>query len=458
VDTTAAQLGSEILYLLEQRRFRDVRKALKDVPPADVAETLALLEPEPAASAFRLLPRDQAGEAFADLEHDHQETLIEALGAKARLIVEAMEPDDRAEMLDELPHQVARRLIAALDAEDRQVTQAILGYPADSVGRLMTPDYVRIRSSWTIARALEHVREYGSDAETVTWVYITGEGGRLIDDVHIRKLLLADPETPVQSLLDDRFTALNAWDDREQAVRVMGRYHRTALPVVDSRGVLLGIVTSDDVAEVAEEEVTEDIQKLAGMDALQAPYMRAPFGEMLKKRGGWLVLLFLGQMASVAVLGYFEEHLAKVLVLFIPMIIASGGNTGTQASSLLIRALALQELRPGDWWRVVRKELATGLCLGLVLGVCGVGGVLFWNALGVANTLEPFRVGLAVGAAILGIVVWAVLLGALFPLLLDKLGLDPATISSPLVATLMDVSGLVIYLMVASTILEGRVL
>jgi len=458
VNETAEQLREQTHQLLRERQFWDVRALLRDVAPADVAETLSLLEPEEAALTFRLLPREHAGEAFAELEADDQEQLIEVLGASAQPIVEAMDPDDRAELIDELPALVARRLLAALKPADRRETQAILGYPADSVGRLMTPDYVRVRPEWTMERALQQIRQFGSDAETIWYVYVTDAGGRLIDDIRIRKLLLADPGDSVESVMDHRFEALSAYDDREEAVRQIARYDRFALPVVDSQGVLVGIVTADDVADVAEEEATEDIQKMAGVAAFEDPYMRAPFLEMIRKRGGWLLLLFCGQLLTVAVLGHFESSLAAVLVLFIPVIIASGGNTGTQTASLLIRALALQELTPGDWLRVMRRELLAGVSLGLALGVCGFLGVIFWNVVGVADTPHAVPVALSVGLAILGIVVWAVLLGAMLPLLLQRLNLDPATISSPLVATLMDVSGLVIYMVVAAAILRGTVL
>jgi magnesium transporter len=455
---TAEQLRDVVQDLLSERRFWDVRATLRDVAPADVADTLSLLEAEQAALAFRLLPRDHAGEAFAELEPDNQERLIEELGASAQPIVEAMDPDDRAALLDELPPKVARRLLAALKPADRRETQAILGYPPESVGRLMTPDYVRVKPDWTMERALEQIRRFGSDAETIWYVYVTDSAGRLIDDIRIRRLLLADPNDTVASVMDHRFEALSAFDDREEAVRQIARYDRFALPVVDSQGVLVGIVTADDVADVAEEEATEDIQKLAGMDALEEPYMRAPFLEMLKKRGGWLLLLFMGQLLTVAVLGHFEGQLAAVLVLFIPVIIASGGNTGTQTASLLIRALALQELSPGDWVRVVRRELLAGVSLGLALGLFGFLGVLFWYRVGVATTPHPFLVAVSVGLAILGIVLWAVFLGSMLPLVLQRAGLDPATISSPMVATLMDVSGLVIYMLVAAAILRGTVL
>ncbi|MCG6923792.1 MAG: magnesium transporter [Acidobacteria bacterium] len=458
MNPTAEQLQEHIESLLRERKFWDVRAALRDVAPADVADTLSLLEPEQAALAFRLLPRDHAGEAFAELEPDRQEHLIEELGAGAQPIVEAMDPDDRAELIDELPPKVARRLLAALKPADRRETQAILGYPADSVGRLMTPDYVRVKPDWTMERVLRQIRQFGSDAETIWYVYVTDSAGRLIDDIRIRRILLADPDETVESVMDHRFEALSAFDDREEAVRQIARYDRFALPVVDSQGVLVGIVTADDVADVAEEEATEDIQKLAGMEALEEPYMRASVIDMVLKRGPWLLLLFIGQMATVAVLGHFEMQLAAVVALFIPMIISTGGNTGGQAATLLIRALALQELSPGDWLLVVHRELLVGLSLGLGLGGFGFLAVLFWYSLGVAATAHPVLVATSVGLAILAIVLWAVLLGAMLPLVLQKLGLDPATVSSPMVATLMDVSGLVIYMMVAVTILRGTVL
>jgi magnesium transporter len=256
VNHTAEQLQEQIQDLLRERRFWDVRATLRDVAPADVADTLSLLEPEQAALAFRLLPRDHAGDAFAELEHDRQEQLIEELGAGAQPIVEAMDPDDRAELIDELPPRVARRLLAALRPADRKETQAILGYPPESVGRLMTPDYVRVKPDWTMDRALQQIRQFGSDAETIWYVYVTDSSGRLIDDIRIRKILLADPNDTVESVMDQRFEALSAFDDREEAVRQMARYDRFALPVVDSQGVLVGIVTADDVADVAEEEAT----------------------------------------------------------------------------------------------------------------------------------------------------------------------------------------------------------
>ena len=454
----AALLQPELVELIETKQYRELHESLEGLPAADVADLIYELEVPQAAVAFRLLPRDEAGDVFAELDAERQQALIEELGERRAMdAIEALDPDDRARFLDELPSEVSKELIRSLSPESRRETQAILGYPPDSVGRLMTPDYVRVRPDWTVQKALDHIREWGKDAETVHWVYVIDSQYRLIDDLHIRTLLLADPGALISDVMDDQFIALGATDDREEAVRMLLRYDRTALPVLDSRSVLLGIVTHDDVADVAEEEATEDIQKLGGMQALERPYMQTSLMNMIQKRGGWLLALLFVQVFTIGVLELFEAQLAQtaVLVAFIPLIIASGGNTGTQAASLLIRALAIGEVEPPDWRRVLVKELLTGLSLGALLGVAAGAIVFGLSMFGIAEHARPDLIGLTVGLSILMIVIWGVLLGSLFPLILEKLGLDPATISSPLVATLMDVSGLVIYLSVAAVLLVG---
>lgn len=446
----------EVSELIARRDFRALRESLTGVPPADVADLLTDLPLEQAAVTFRLLPRDEAGDVFAELDADLQTDLIDQLGdIRSRQAIEALEPDDRARVLDELPTEVATRLIASLSPATRRETQAILGYDADMVGRLMTPDYVRVRPEWTVARALEHIRKFGRDAETVHWIFVVDSKQRLVDDLRIRQLLVADPGTHIKELMDDSFQSLDAHEDREEAVRMMARYDRTALPVIDSRGVLLGIVTHDDVADVAEEEVTEDIQKQAGMEALDKPYMQTGLFEMVKARGIWLCILLILQVATIGVLDMFQSHLAQaaILVSFIPLIISSGGNTGTQAASLLIRAISLEEIEHADWVRVIVRELRTGLILGAVLGLLAFVVVVVLNATGIVTDTRATGVGLTVGISILAIVVWGVTIGSMFPIILDRIGLDPATISSPLVATLMDVSGIVIYLACASVLI-----
>ncbi|MEQ8770191.1 MAG: magnesium transporter [Phycisphaerales bacterium] len=459
---TAELVAPDVTQLLTERQWRAVRDALEHLEAADAADVIDTIEPaEDAAVAFRLLPREFAADVFSHLEAEKQEELIALLGAeRATRLIEELDPDDRAAVLDELPVEVATPLLERLSPADRRATQAILGYPLESVGRLMTPDYVRVRPEWTATHVLEHVRRYGKDAETIHWLYVTDHERKLIDDIHIRKVLLAEPDATVEQLMDHEFVALHATDDREEAVRMMNRYDRSALPVLDSLGLLVGIVTADDVADVAEEEFTEDVQKLGGMEALGTPYMATAFVDMLKKRGYWLAGLFVLQLVTIFVMGVFEEHLTKavVLALFVPLIISSGGNTGTQAASLLVRALALDEVSFGDWWRVARKELFTGLALGSVLGLLGAATVYTLAVVGVADTDFPGRLSFTVGTAIVGIVIWGTLIGSLLPILLQRLGMDPAASSSPLVATLMDVSGLTIYFVVALLVLRGTVL
>ena len=455
MNPTVELLTPEVLELVRERRLGELRAALRQLDRADVAELLSTLDATDAAVAFRFLPRAEAADVFSYLETDAQEALIHELGAEGVRVVEAMDPDDRAALLEELPSSVTLRLLGAMSPANRRETQEILNYAEESVGRLLTPDYVRVRPDWTAERALNHIRHWGRDAETVNWVYVIDSAGRLVDDIRLRSILLAEPETTIESLMDDRFVALHASDDQEQAVRDFAKYDRTALPVVDDDGVLLGILTFDDVADVAAEEAEEDFQKLAGMERLEKSYMATRGWEMVRKRGSVLLILLAAQSLTIGVLGAFEEKLAaaEILILFIPLIVASGGNTGTQTASLLIRALALGELTPGDWWRVVRKEWITGVALGIGLGIVGAGSVLVWELTPTVSDAANVWVALTVGLSVLGIALWAVTLGSVLPLLLQRMGWDPASVSSPLVATMMDVSGLVIYLVVATVVL-----
>jgi magnesium transporter len=454
-------LEPDLQRLIDEQAYREIRDALCVLEPADVADLIEALGPESAVIAFRVLPRELAADTFAQLEQGAQESLLEELGTeKSARLIESMDPDDRAAVLDELPVEVSTPLIARFSPENRKVTQAILGYPADSVGRLMTPDYVRLRKDWTIEHALTHIRRYGRNAETVDWIFVIDDEGQLIDDVHIRDFLLADPQARVSDLMDDEFIALYASDDREEAVRLMGRYDRTALPVIDSLDLLVGIVTADDVADVAEEEFTEDVQKLGGMEALDSLYTAASILEMYRKRGGWLAGLFLIQIFTISIMAFFDEALDKavVLAIFVPMIIASGGNTGTQAASLLVRAIAVEDIHLNAWWRIMRKELLTGLCLGLTLAALGIAVVWGLSITPMLDTPHLWPLALTVGGAVFIIVIWGTLIGSMFPLILDRLGMDPAASSSPLVATLMDVSGLTIYFIVAMVLLRGTIL
>lgn len=461
---TAELLLPEVEELIREGQYADLRDALAAIHPADVADIIAEIEPEKAAVAFRFLQRDDAAAAFAYLTPERQETLIAQLGNEgAARVVEAMRPDDRARFVDELPEEVAQRVMASLSPEERKATQSILGYPEGTVGRLMTPDYVRVRPQWSVAQALDHIRRWGRDAETIAYIYVIDNEGRLIDDMRLRSLLLANPEETVESEMNRSFVKLQASDPQEEAVRTMARYDRFALPVVDSRGVLIGIVTSDDVADVAQAEATEDIQKMGGVSALEAPYMQAGHVEMFKKRGVWLAALFVGQTITILVLGGFQKRLetAAVIVLFMPLVMSCGGNSGSQAATLVTRALALGEIAPIDWWRIIRKEFLTALMLGGSLAFMGWACVEFFALVRVARFEEPVhaqRMAATVAVAIFTVVMWGTSLGSLLPLLLRRAKLDPATASSPMVATLMDASGTLIYLGIAVLILTGTVL
>lgn len=458
---TVNLLEPELRALIEGREFRQIRDALTSLEPADIADLIETLEPDEAVIAFRVLPRQLAADTFAEMVAEASEKLLGELGdERAARLIESMDPDDRAATLDELPIEVSGELIRRFSPENRRVTQAILGYDAESVGRLMTPDYVRVRPDWTVAHALDHIRRYGKDAETINWVYVVDHDRTLLDDIHIRHILLAEIELTIRDLMDDEFLSLRADEDREEAVRMMSRYDRTALPVVDRLGLLVGIVTHDDVADVAEEEFTEDVQKLGGMDALDLPYTETSVKAMFRKRGGWLAGLFVMQILTIAVMSYFDEQLSKavVLVVFVPLIIASGGNTGTQAASLLVRAIAVEDVRLKDWWRICRKEIVTGSALGFMLGVIGVLTVKMLALISFIETEHVWPLAFTVGGAVQAIVLWGTLVGSMLPLIMERLGLDPAASSSPLVATIMDVSGLTIYFLFAMLLLRGTLL
>jgi magnesium transporter len=447
---------ADVQQALEARNFSSVRSAIAELLPADVAELIEGLEEEGRAVFFRLLPREQASETFEYLEPEVQEGLLKALGREhVATILNDMSPDDRTALLEELPAAVTRQLLALLSPEERQIARRLLGYPEDSVGRLMTPYVLAIQQGWTVQQALDHVRRHGEDSETLNVVYVVDDSGKLIDDLRIRQLLLGDPGSIIAGLMDGLFVALRAQDDQEEAVRVFSEYDRVAVPVTDSKGVLLGIVTVDDVLDVIEEEATEDIQKIGGTQALDHPYMQTGYLQMLRSRASWLVLLFLGQLLTLDAIRFFSEQIERaiVLVLFVPLIISSGGNSGSQAATLVIRAMALDEVSLGDWWKVMRREIVFGVTLGLVLASIGFGRILLGQTVGAAFGDEWSKIGLVVGLSLTGVVLLGVMVGSMLPFLLRRLKLDPAASSTPFVATIVDVMGLVLYFGIAAQIM-----
>ncbi len=441
----------ELERALEERRFGDVRSMISDSEPADVAESIGYLDTEKRTVVFRVLSREMATEVFERLEPDAQEELIKGLGREqVAEILNDMAPDDRTSLLEELPAAATKQVLAMLTPEERRVANRLLGYPEDSVGRLMTPDYIAIRSDWTVLQALDHLRRNGEDSETLNVLPVMDSRGALIDDLRVRQLLLAEPDSKVEELLDGNFIALKAADDQESAVQVFKEYDRVAFPVTDSAGALLGIVTVDDVLDVAEEEATEDIQKIGGSAALERPFMQVGFVDMMRKRAGWLVLLFLGQLLSLNVIALFDEKLAQltVLMLFMPLIISSGGNSGSQAATLVVRAMALDEVTPGDWWRVLRREVGFGIAVGAILA--GIG----FARIGLGSFEHDwFELALAVSVSVTCVVLWGVILGSMLPFMMRAVGVDPASSSTPFVATLVDVTGLLLYFAVAIAII-----
>ncbi|MCX7963546.1 MAG: magnesium transporter [Candidatus Sumerlaea chitinivorans] len=455
-------LKPEIEAMIREGDFASLRSALEDIPPADLADALSDLSPEDSAVVFRILPRQVAAEAFEYLPIDRQEKILKALGDKETgELLDAMSPDDRTRLLEELPASVTRRLLTLLSPEELKVAQRLLGYPEDSVGRRMTPDYLAVPQTWTIGEALRYIRENGRKSETLSTIYVVDEQGRLVGDASIADILLAQDHESVAEVMNANVRALSATDDQEKAIDLFSRERREALPVVDSEGCLIGIVTIDDILDVAQEEATEDIQKLGAVEALDEPYLQISFWRMLKKRAGWLVVLFLSEMLTATAMSHFEDEIARAVVLavFVPLIISSGGNSGSQAATLVIRALALGELTVRDWWRVVRREVASGLALGSILGTIGFLRITLWSLVKPDLYGEHWAlVALTVGIALVGVVLWGCLAGSMLPLVLKRLGFDPAASSAPFVATLVDVTGIVIYFTVATFILRGTLL
>src|SRR6266480_2567403 len=371
----------EIRSLIEARDFAGLRELFSEWPPADVAEVIVDMPEDDRVIIFRVLPAALAADVFEYLDVDTQQSLLRCMAhEQVAAILNEMSPDDRTALLEEMPSAAARQLIRVLTPEERRVATALLGYPEGSVGCLMTPDFVAVREDWTVKEVLDYVREHGQDSETLNIIYVVDERGKLIDDLRIREFLLKPLTAKVSEIRDEIFVALSVSDSQEEALNSFRKYDRIALPVIDSNGVLVGIVTSDDMLDVAEEEATEDIQKFGGMEALDEPYMRISLSQMVRKRAGWLIVLFLGEMLTATAMANYQDELAKALVLalFLPLIISSGDNSGSQASTLMIRAMALGEVTLRDWWHVMRRELQAGLSLGVSLGVIGTTRVAFW--------------------------------------------------------------------------------
>ncbi|PYK96024.1 MAG: magnesium transporter [Verrucomicrobia bacterium] len=454
-------LQPELVELIRQRNFNQLRAILCDFPAPDIAEILGDLSADDKAVLLRILPHELATEVFEYLSVEDQEKLVQALGnEQVAQILNEMPPDDRTALLEELPSAATQKLLNLLSPAERKIAADLLGYPRDSIGRRMTPEYIAIQQNWTVAEVLAHLRKVGRERESLNQLYVVDEKSRLVDSVRLRNLVTAELNTPVGELLDHQVFALRATDDQETAVAAFRKYDRTILPVLDSKDVLVGVVTVDDVLDVAEQEATEDIQKMGGMEALEAPYLKIAMLSMVRKRAGWLSILFISEMFTTTAMGYFEAEMAKAAVLgvFLPLILSSGGNSGSQATSLIIRAMAVRDVTLRDWWKVLRRELMAGVALGAVLALIVLIRIFVWPHKETLYTTHYALVATTVALSLVGVVLWGSVVGSMLPFLLRRLGFDPAASSAPFVATLVDVTGIVIYFTVAYHILHGTLL
>jgi len=454
-------LQPEIQSLIAERELSILKEILSEWSPADIADLIVSLPAQDQVIIFRLLSNELAAETFEHLELETQKELLKAMAtSEVAAILNEMSPDDRTALLEDLPSAAAKQLIRLLSAEERKIAITLLGYPENSVGRLMTPDYIALKPEWTIEETLKYIRETAEDKETLNIVYVIDDGGKLLDDINIKDFILARPDEYVSDIMDGNLVALNVENDQEEAVDVFKKYDRIALPVVDNFDVLIGIVTVDDVLDVAEEEATEDMQKIAAVEVFEEPFPTISLIAMIKKRAFWLTILFAAQILTAIVMGFFESEISKAVVLsiFIPLIISSGGNSGSQAATLVIRAMALGEVTLNDWWHIMKREIISGLVIGFILAVLG-----FFQVFVLANLSDTIgthwvMIGVTVSLSILGIVLWGTLSGSMLPFVLKRFGADPATSSTPLVTTIVDVTGLLIYFTLAIIILSGTLL
>lgn len=456
-----SEFYQHVFAAMEKADYKSLQELLRNSPAPALAQVIRQLPSEKQFIVFRILPRSLASTAFEFLTVTEQEALIKSMGQEEiTKILNSMAADDRTTLFEELPAQVTKQLLNLLNTEERAIAIQLLGYPEGSIGRLMSPDYIEVEQTWSVEQVLNYVRQHGQDSDTLNVIYVVDSKGTLIDDVRIREFLLAPTDKLVSDLMDYRFVYLKAQDDQSTAVSIFKDEDRKALPVIDSEGLLLGIVTIDDILEIAEESATREIQQVGGTESLDEPYMQIALTRMVKKRGGWLVILFLGEMLTATAMGFFESEISKavVLALFVPLIISSGGNSGSQATTLIIRALALGEVRLKDWWKVLRREIVVGLSLGAILGAIGFLRIGVWSAFSTIYGPHWILVAFTVSISLMGIVMWGSIAGSMLPFVLRKVGFDPATASAPFVATLVDVTGLIIYFTTALIFLKGTLL
>ncbi len=463
MSTLPAPPSPELLYLLAGDE-EDLLAACENLRPADVAEALNQLPVEAAARVVSALPFDLAVQLLDEPELDRRGDIFELLDERRAIpLIEALSSDQQVELYRELKEGDRSRLLHVLDAPTREVLKLLLAYPPTSAGGIMTTEFVSVPSTWTVDQVKRHISEVGRAKETVYAIYVLHPADQRLETViSLREIMLTKPDYQVAAIGDGRRpVTVSPLTDREDVARLISKYNLLAIPVVDDASRVLGIVTVDDVIDALIREQTEDVQKFGGMAAVDESYMQIGLRAMVRKRGGWLCALFIGEMLTASAMGHFQGEIGRavVLALFIPLIISSGGNSGSQATSLIIRAMALGEVRLKDWWRVAARELPAGLALGGILGTIGAIRILLWQLFGFYDYGPHFgRVAETVALSLVGVVLFGSLAGSMLPFVLRRIGFDPASASAPFVATLVDVTGLVIYFSVALLVLRGTLL
>ncbi len=428
--------------------------------PAEVAKLLSSLPEDYAINTFLALPENTQIKIFAFLDHVLQNRIIEDMPRpKISNILNNLESNDRIAFFDTLDGIEVTEYLNLLNDKNRLATYDLLGYPEQSVARLINTNFTTVRKEWTIGQAIEHLRRFYTDTPAANVIFVVDSNGKLVDDIPIRRLVLNEHSKTIEDIMDGFYVKLDIQDGIDEAIQKFKEYDRVALPVTNSNNVVMGVVTIDDVIDEAEEKDTKDMQQFGGLESLDLPYVKTGFLTMIQKRAGWLIILFLSEMLTATAMQHFSDELDKALVLtmFLPLIMSSGGNSGSQAATLIIRAMALKELSARDWWYVMRREIMSGLTLGCILGTIGFIRIAIWQQLGWYNYGHQFNwilVGLTVSCSLIGIVMWGTLSGSMIPMVLKRLKLDPATSSAPFVATLVDVTGLIIYFTVAAMILH----
>ncbi|KXK39204.1 MAG: magnesium transporter [Bacteroidetes bacterium OLB9] len=462
VNTRPMSNNADFEAIQEKSIFSYFTKDKDKIHPAELASVINELRDDQAIHAFVEISESDEPRVFPYLDKKLQFTILGHLSnQKVAHILNSLDSDDRMDFFNRLTLAKRGRFLSLLNAETKKSTQDLLGYPEDSVARLINTDFVALSSEMTVNEVFDQLRKEQRDSEVINTLYIEDESGKLVDDMPLRRLVLNSPDKKLSEIMDNNYIALNMNDTRETAIIKFKEYDRVTMPVVNDHNEILGIITVDDILDIIEEEETEDAMKFGGVEDLDFPYVDTPFFSLIQKRAGWLIVLFIGEMLTATAMGFFEEEIAAavVLALFIPLVISSGGNSGSQAATLIIRAMALKELSVKDWWYVMKREILSGLTLGVILGTIGFMRITFWHLMHWYDYGDHWLlIAFTIFFSLIGIVLWGTLSGSMIPILLKKFNLDPATSSAPFVATMVDVTGLIIYFSIAATILRGTLL